>query len=36
MAEVIGRKGAKALLRFYGNTPFSIPLCHAALFNPCR
>lgn len=31
MAEVVGRTAAEALLRFYGDAPFTVPLYHAAL-----
>ncbi len=31
MAEVIGQDAAMVLLKFYGNAPFTVPLCHRAL-----
>ncbi|MBA5605854.1 hypothetical protein H3H36_10830 [Duganella sp. FT3S] len=31
MAEVVGRAAAEKLLKFYGNAPFTVPLCHSAL-----
>ncbi|AKU21892.1 hypothetical protein [Massilia sp. NR 4-1] len=31
MSEIVGRTGAEALLKFYGNVPFTVPLCHVAL-----
>ncbi len=30
MAELIGRDGAQKLLSFFGNTPFSVPVCKKA------
>lgn len=31
MSETVGREAAVKLLKFYGNAPFTIPLCHRAL-----
>jgi len=31
MAELIGRDGAQKLLSFFGNAPFTVPLCKSAL-----
>jgi hypothetical protein len=31
MGETVGRDAAFKLLQFYGNAPFTIPLCHRAL-----
>ena len=31
MAELIGRDGAQKLLLFFGNAPFTVPLCKRAL-----
>ncbi|HTD05871.1 hypothetical protein [Undibacterium sp.] len=31
MTETVGREAAQKLLRFYGNDPFTVPLCHRAL-----
>ncbi|MFZ6644443.1 hypothetical protein ACO0LO_01895 [Undibacterium sp. TJN25] len=31
MAESVGREAAQKLLKFYGNDPFTVPLCHRAL-----
>lgn len=31
MAEVVGMDAAHKLLKFYGNAPFTVPLCHHAL-----
>lgn len=31
MAEVVGHDAAAKLLKFYGNAPFTVPLCHSAL-----
>jgi hypothetical protein len=31
MGSVIGQDAAQALLKFYGNAPFTVPLCHSAL-----
>lgn len=31
MADVIGQDAAMKLLKFYGNAPFTVPLCHRAL-----
>ena len=31
MAEIVGRDAALKLLKFYGNVPFTVPLCHQAL-----
>lgn len=31
MAETVGEDNAKALLKFYGNAPFTVPMCMFAL-----
>jgi hypothetical protein len=31
MAETVGREAAVVLFKFYGNAPFTVPLCHRAL-----
>lgn len=31
MSETVGREAAVKMLKFYGNAPFTIPLCHRAL-----
>lgn len=31
MGETVGRENAGKLLKFYGNTPFTVPLCMQAL-----
>lgn len=31
MAETVGRDAAMKLLKFYGNDPFTVPLCNRAL-----
>lgn len=31
MAAIVGRDAAEKLLKFYGNVPFTVPLCHGAL-----
>lgn len=31
MAAIVGREAAEKLFKFYGNVPFTVPLCHRAL-----